>query len=179
MKFGKKTKFGGPSAAFCSKKSALVGGRQIHYSPVRDSFAKAFNEPLDTLEETNDSQAIKIYLDDERPCPEGWTLARNIHEFNELLRKDEEFLSRITHVSLDWHLGFNQPDGNTVVNGLASMFYDAYYDDKVFLPNLKIIGFHSSDSDQARRMRTKIAEVFEGTMPDRLDTIRLRLGSIT
>ena len=45
---------------------------------------------------------MKIYLDDERPCPEGFTLAKNYEEMIDLLEKNK---GNIEEVSLDHDLG--------------------------------------------------------------------------
>ena len=43
---------------------------------------------------------MKVYLDDIRPCPEGWVLARNYEEAIKLLRP-----GKVTEISLDHDLG--------------------------------------------------------------------------
>lgn len=43
---------------------------------------------------------MKVYLDDIRDCPEGWTLARNYQEALDLLRT-----GKVTEISLDHDLG--------------------------------------------------------------------------
>lgn len=43
---------------------------------------------------------VKLYLDDERPCPVGWTLARSVGEAKDIVRR---FI--VTHASLDHDLG--------------------------------------------------------------------------
>ena len=43
---------------------------------------------------------MKVYLDDERPCPPGWTIARWPDEAVSLLESGE-----VTHLSLDHDLG--------------------------------------------------------------------------
>ena len=43
---------------------------------------------------------MKLFLDDERPCPEGWTLARTFEEAVQLLNE-----GNVTAVSLDHDLG--------------------------------------------------------------------------
>lgn len=45
------------------------------------------------------SDAIKLWLDDCRPAPAGWTLAITVAQALALLRT-----GRVTHVSLDYHL---------------------------------------------------------------------------
>jgi hypothetical protein len=43
---------------------------------------------------------MKVYLDDERPCPDGWVVARWPEEVIELLKTGQ-----VTHLSLDHDLG--------------------------------------------------------------------------
>ncbi|WP_219837516.1 cyclic-phosphate processing receiver domain-containing protein [Paenibacillus sp. R14(2021)] len=53
---------------------------------------------------------INVYLDDFRPCPKGFVLARSAAECI-LLLKDEE----VDVLSLDFDLGWEQPNGLAVV----------------------------------------------------------------
>lgn len=122
------------------------------------------------------ANTVMVYLDDERPCPNGWTLAKTPKDFFDLLKRGDDYLDLVTHISLDWYLGSNQIDGVQVVTQFAEMFFDAHHEGKTFLPNLKGMGFHSSDREQAKRMWSIMNEVLEGTDPSRLDKIRLRLG---
>ena len=43
---------------------------------------------------------MKIYLDDWRPCPEGYVVARNFKEFQRLMINNDD----ISHISLDYDL---------------------------------------------------------------------------
>lgn len=52
---------------------------------------------------------INVYLDDLRPCPRGFTLARNAEECIALLESCE-----IHILSLDHDLGYDQPTGYDV-----------------------------------------------------------------
>lgn len=54
----------------------------------------------------------KLYVDDIRPCPEGWTLARSFHEAIYIL--DTEW---VTEVSLDHDLGEDSFYGNKEMTG--------------------------------------------------------------
>src|SRR3546814_8200469 len=45
----------------------------------------------------------RIFLDDERGCPAGWTLAENVAEFKQILEACPP--ADLAAVSLDWHLG--------------------------------------------------------------------------
>ena len=44
---------------------------------------------------------MKVYVDDVRLIPEGWTGARTFHEALDLI---DENLDEITHISFDWNL---------------------------------------------------------------------------
>jgi len=48
--------------------------------------------------------SMKVYLDDIRPCPEGWVLARSYEEAVELLKT-----GLVTEISLDHDLGEYYP----------------------------------------------------------------------
>lgn len=95
---------------------------------------------------------VRIYLDDERPKPDGWLLARSPFEFFELLNRGKEFTDKIITISLDWYLGVGVVNGEEVAHRLAKMFKE----DVNFLPNIECISMHSSDRDAARRMIDKI-----------------------
>jgi len=49
---------------------------------------------------------VRIYLDDYREKPEGWTLAKTVEEAIELLENNE-----VTHISLDHDLGMDEKTG--------------------------------------------------------------------
>lgn len=189
MKIGKKTKFGGPSRTFLQARGLASDTVRIHQNNKKFGFQYKSDQTHDddlvteagTRDEVDDG-SIKIYLDDERPCPQGWLLARNAREFFELMDRNDDFLNRVTDISLDWYLGSKSPDGMFVAKHLAEKFLGAYMledEPQHFLPNLKAVNFHSSDSDQARLMRTEIVQALEFTDKSRLDSIRLRLGPST
>lgn len=150
MKIGKGPKrMGGPSAAFIARKAerdAVQEGR-----PPSDG-------------------GVMLYLDDERPLPEGWTLARSPRAFFELVGGDRDVSDRITHLSLDWYLGSGVSDGLVVAGRIA----DRFHEDPGFLPRLKAIGLHSSDRDKAVEMH----RILEDAIPDaRKADIRFRRGT--
>lgn len=150
MKIGKTPKrMGGPSPAFLARKAeeqAIMEGRPPSEGGVR------------------------IYLDDERPLPQGWTLARSPKAFFDMVGGDRDVSDRVTHLSLDWYLGTGVANGESVATTLA----DRFRSDAGFLPRLQAIGFHSSDRDKAIAMvhilRNAIGE-------ERLDDIDMRLGT--
>lgn len=145
MKLGKQPKrFGRPSLAFAERR--------------RDPMADRSDGP------------IYVYLDDERPCPDGWRLARSAAAFFEIIEGPDA--DRITHISLDWYLGVGVRDGMAIAQKLADMIEDR----PQMLPALKVIACHSSDRDMAIQM----ARIIEAALPaDRLDSIRFRMRTPT
>ena len=150
MKIGKTPKrMGGPSAAFLARQAerqAVMEGRPPSEGGVR------------------------IYLDDERALPEGWTLARSPKAFFEMVGGDRDVSDRVTHLSLDWYLGTGVTNGEAVATTLA----DRFRTDPGFLPRLRAIGFHSSDRDKAVAM---VRILRDAIGDDRLDGIDMRLGT--
>lgn len=53
-----------------------------------------------------EKETINVYLDDHRPCPAGFVLAKNVEECLALLEHYE-----IDTLSLDHDLGWNEPSG--------------------------------------------------------------------
>lgn len=58
---------------------------------------------------------INIYLDDVRPCPQGFVAARSAEECLLLFT-----LSEVNLLSLDFELGMGQPNGLAVVQGIIA-----------------------------------------------------------
>lgn len=56
---------------------------------------------------------INVYLDDVRPCPRGFVVARSAEECLLLLS-----VSDVRFLSLDFELGYGQPNGLEVVRGI-------------------------------------------------------------
>ena len=150
MKIGKTPKrMGGPSATFLARKAeeqAILEGR-----PPSEG-------------------GVKVYLDDERPLPSGWTLARSPGAFFEMVGGDRDVSDRITHLSLDWYLGSGVSDGESVARRLAELFHAA----PGFMPRLRAIGMHSSDRDKAVAMYRIINEALT---EDRREEIVIDLGT--
>jgi hypothetical protein len=63
---------------------------------------------------TEREEECKVWLDDNRPAPEGWVRARTVAEAQELLET-----GRVTHLSLDYDLGFDEPTGYDLVRWMA------------------------------------------------------------
>ena len=58
---------------------------------------------------------MKIYLDDLREQPSGWTLARTFQEFKQLIDSGEP----IEAIAFDHDLGEGEPEGYDIVKWLA------------------------------------------------------------
>ena len=170
MKLGKQHKrFGGPSRKFLERK--LTEGSKVAGIPVLLNDEDDVKAEVEVSEVTN---AVRLYLDDERPCPEGWTLARTPYEFFKLL-EDEDLCNRVTHISLDWYLGAGQVDGVEVSRALGDKFMGAVLaDEGQYMPKLKSLSFHSSDREAASRMHQKLHDAIECCGEDRLNSIRFR-----
>lgn len=89
---------------------------------------------------------VSIFLDDERPCPEGYTLARSPAAFDAIVEAVGG--ERVAHMALDWHLGCGIEDGIAVATRLA----DRMTADPKAFPALTIVSLHSSDHGKAREM---------------------------
>ena len=57
---------------------------------------------------------MKLWLDDVRPAPPGWTHARSIEEAQRWLST-----GTVEEASLDHDLGFEEPDGSALVRWMA------------------------------------------------------------
>lgn len=75
---------------------------------------------------------INVFLDDVRPCPRGFTVARTADECLTLLRECE-----VGILSLDYELGFGQPNGFAVVSGLIAA---GKYPQEVYVHSSSMLG---------------------------------------
>lgn len=114
----------------------------------KDAFKRACSP-----EETD---SLGIFLDDERSCPEGWLLARTPAEFFNTLHSIDT--RRLTQISLDWHLGPGQPNGEEIATILA----DPEADHFALIKNVTHINCHSSDMERAYAM----IRILEKAFPD-------------
>lgn len=147
MKIGKQPRrLGGPSQKFLDRKAQEEAVRQ---------------------ERQQESGTIRVYLDDERKCPEGWTLVRTPKAFMALI--DGNGASRISHLSLDWYLGTGIMNGEAIAQSLS----DRFREDCSFLPALKAIGLHSSDREKAIAM----FHILMDGLGDRADDIWVDTGT--
>ncbi|MDQ0061436.1 cyclic-phosphate processing receiver domain-containing protein [Paenibacillus harenae] len=75
---------------------------------------------------------MKLFLDDRRPCPAGYRLARTADECISLIKENE-----ITVLSLDYNLGIGQPKGYAVAKYIAA---NASYPPKIIIHSNDRIG---------------------------------------
>ncbi|MFC5531897.1 cyclic-phosphate processing receiver domain-containing protein [Cohnella yongneupensis] len=75
---------------------------------------------------------INVYLDDVRPCPRGFVVARSAEECLLLLSSSEVDL-----LSLDFELGYNQPNGLSVVHGIIA---GGFYPREVYVHSSSLMG---------------------------------------
>ena len=130
---------------FKNKRKEAFENRQKE-ADKKDAFKRACSP-----EETG---PIGIFLDDERLCPEGWLLARHPAEFFTILHSVDA--RRLTRISLDWHLGPGQPDGEEI----AAILTDPERDHFALLKNVTHINCHSSDRDRAYAMIRTLEKSF-------------------
>jgi hypothetical protein len=64
---------------------------------------------------------MKVYLDDERPCPDGWILCRWPHEVIELLKTGQ-----VEALSLDHDLGPSDATGYDVLVWLEEAVHNGF-----------------------------------------------------
>lgn len=75
---------------------------------------------------------IHVYLDDMRPCPRGFVLARTVRECICLLEECE-----VDVLSLDHDLGWDEPNGFEVVK---HMVLHELYPKEIYLHTSSVIG---------------------------------------
>lgn len=91
---------------------------------------------------------MKIFLDDERTPPEGWTLARWPEEVIELLKKE-----KVTDLSLDHDLG---DDDRGTGYDVILWIEEAVATTDFVPPRMKV---HSSNSSARVKMESGIASI--------------------
>lgn len=75
---------------------------------------------------------INVYLDDFRPCPPGFVLARSAEECLLLLAECD-----VNLLSLDYELGYGLPNGAAVVRG---MIVSGKYPKEVYVHSSSMMG---------------------------------------
>lgn len=93
---------------------------------------------------------MKLYMDDERVTPDGWTRTYDIEETKKLLKTRQ-----VTHLSLDNDLGSLDPktEGYNVLDWLE----EEVYNDPTF--PVPICTVHSANSSRVRYMNQVIAKL--------------------
>ncbi len=91
---------------------------------------------------------MKIYLDDERACPDGWTLARSVPVLIDLLGTQE-----VTQLSLDHDLGDGEMTGYDFMRWLEAQVFDGTI---VKIPE---ITFHTANPTGRRNMEFALVSI--------------------
>lgn len=118
-------------------------------------------------------RAMKLYLDDERPTPDGWVRAYTAPEAIELLKG-----GKVTHLSLDHDLGPEEAGtGYDVCLFLEEKIFErAFQFDNPFIP--PVIKVHSANPVGRQRMEFAIQQIyhhFKITQPVAWDLFRANL----
>ena len=92
---------------------------------------------------------MKLYVDDARPCPEGWRLARTVEEAIAILTAETA-----EEVSLDFVIGAYYENNFTPVARFIAQMPAARRPKKVYL--------HTSSGAGARELR----QILEGYVPE-------------
>ena len=95
---------------------------------------------------------MRIYLDDERIPPDGWTLVKSVTALMEMLRNLEP--GRLERLSLDWHLGSGITTGQDAVERILRLMLE----EPERFANLKRVNCHSSNWAKAIKMAHKLEE---------------------
>lgn len=93
---------------------------------------------------------MKLWLDDIRPAPNGWTWCKNVGELMPQLESLKTGGCGVTHISLDNDLGPCEPEGCTVLDALEQWQAE---NPTIFIPEIDI---HSANPVAVVRM-TKVA----------------------
>lgn len=116
---------------------------------------------------------MKLYLDDERPTPEGWNRAYTASEAIEHLKT-----GRVTHLSLDHDLGPQEAGtGYDVCLFVEQKVFERAFDfDNPFIPPVMVV--HSANPVGRKRMEDAIRQIyhhFKVTQPVEWDFFRANL----
>jgi hypothetical protein len=91
---------------------------------------------------------MKVYLDDERETPEGWTRTTTVEQTVRLLET-----RTVESLSLDNDLGLDQLEGHEVLSWLESQIY---FDATFPLP---IITIHSANPTRVEHMQRALKSI--------------------
>lgn len=92
---------------------------------------------------------MKLFIDDERPSPDGWFLVKSFHEALDLITDD---YGDITHIAFDWMLSKEVQAWNGTNLLLELSMMQAYDGIHVFHMPRSNYTCHSSDPEQRRKM---------------------------
>jgi hypothetical protein len=97
---------------------------------------------------------IKLFVDDVRVAPEGWTQVWDIRAAHDFI---EENHAEISHIDFDYYLSEDMPSrtGALLIRDLLRMKCDGI---DVFHQPIENYTFHSSDEDMNVKMRELVAE---------------------
>ncbi len=91
---------------------------------------------------------MKLYMDDARDTPDGWTRTYTVDETINVLQT-----RMVTHLSLDNDLGEDQPEGYKVIDWLE----ETVYNDITFpMPEVYI---HSSNASRVQYMQRALQSI--------------------
>ncbi|WP_442604057.1 cyclic-phosphate processing receiver domain-containing protein [Paenibacillus sp. KN14-4R] len=102
---------------------------------------------------------IHVYLDDARRCPKGFVLARNAAECILLLQSSE-----VDILSLDYDLGWDQPNGGEVVRWIVAA---GKFPSRIYLHTSSHIGKTKMYEELYAAKPDKVY-IHNGPMPDEL-----------
>lgn len=100
---------------------------------------------------------INVYLDDMRPCPPGFVAARSAEECLTLLAEFE-----VNLLSLDFELGYGQPNGLSVVHGLI---VSGKYPREIFVHSSSLAG-RAQMVHELKSAKPEGVRIHDGPMPD-------------
>ena len=99
---------------------------------------------------------IKLFVDDVRVAPEGWTQVWNIRDAHDFI---EDNHAEISHIDFDYYLNEDMPahNGSLLIRDLVGMKREGI---KVFHQPIENYTFHSSDSSMNDVMRGLVEHEF-------------------
>lgn len=99
---------------------------------------------------------MNIYLDDERPCPEGYVLYRDAESLLEAIQKNPAMLDDCVSMSLDYQIGtLYQPKMNGAE--FLKALFQLHFDKVVDLSDLRF-EVHSKHPTGAREMKVMLRD---------------------
>lgn len=99
-------------------------------------------------------EKVKIYLDDVRPCPKGWVLAKTAWECIDLLQKCNGFTIAL---SLDHDLG---DESNGTGYDVVKWIEERQHDTPVYYITPSIITIHSANPVGIAKMKAGIESIY-------------------